>query len=181
MQPARSTPWDDAAGRPDRSPAPPEEQLVARHLPGAYRFARALGADAETSRDLVQEAFLLVWQKRKQDLPEPALASFLRRCLRNLWLAQHRRRRRHEAGIAAAAEKLWDSEQRGDGADLVQATRECLDQLRGRAARAIDLSYAQGLGRRHIAAALGMKPNGVKTLLSRTRRWLEQCIHRQIR
>jgi len=51
-------------------------------------------------------------------------------------------------------------------------------QLQGRAARAIDLAYRDGASRVEIAAALGMLPNGVKTLLARTRAWLEQCIRR---
>jgi hypothetical protein len=31
-----------------------------------------------------------------------------------------------------------------------------------------------------IAHALGMLPNGVKTLLARTRAWLEECIRRRL-
>jgi RNA polymerase sigma-70 factor (ECF subfamily) len=156
---------------------PAATAIVRRHLRGLYRFARALGADAEFAGDLCQEAFVVAWRKGRQDLPDRALAAFLRRSARLLWLQHHRRERRREAAFAAASERLWREE---DGAhdDRIAAVRACVDQLRGRAAQAVQLAYGDGRGRAEIAAALGLTPNGVKTLLARTRGWLEQCIGR---
>lgn len=144
-----------------------------------FRYARSLGADAELAEDFCQEAFVVAWQKQKQSLPAAALATYLRRSVRNLWLQHVRSDRRRERAIAAAAESLWVQAPGGRGDELVLRTRACIEKLQGRAARAVDLAYREGVGRDHIAADLGMKPNGVKTLLARTRRWLEQCIRRQ--
>jgi RNA polymerase sigma factor (sigma-70 family) len=144
-----------------------------------FRFARMLGADAELADDLCQEAFVIAWQKGKQELPAAALATFLRRAVRNLWLQQRRSDRRKERAIAAAAERLWSREGGDEGGELLARTKACLARLEGRAARAIDLAYGEGASREQIATALAMKPNGVKTLLARTRQWLEQCIRRQ--
>jgi DNA-directed RNA polymerase specialized sigma24 family protein len=51
--------------------------------------------------------------------------------------------------------------------------------LGGRARRALQLAYAEGCGRDRIAAELGIKPNGVKTLLQRLRRVLADCVSRR--
>lgn len=144
-----------------------------------FRYARSLGADAELAEDLCQEAFVVAWQKHKQSLPAPALATFLRRAVRNLWLQHCRTGRRRERAIAAATERLWlaDGDEQGD--EMVMRAKSCIAQLEGRAARAVDLAYREGASRDQIAAELAMKPNGVKTLLARTRQWLERCIRRQ--
>jgi RNA polymerase sigma factor (sigma-70 family) len=155
--------------------------VVEAHATKLFRFVRCLGASREVADDLTQEAFVVAWQKGKQALPAAALAAFLRRTARYLWL-DHRRReqreRRGEAAIAAATLQVWERELPDDGEQLVAATRACVQRLRGRAARAVELAYGRGAGRERIAAELGLQPNGVKTLLARTRRWLEDCIRR---
>lgn len=154
------------------------QQAVHQHVAGVFRFARTIGADRELAADLTQEAFTIALQKAKLDLPQQALASFLRRTVRNLWLQQHRSERRKEAAITAWSERLHVAEQVGDRNARIEATRECVDNLKGRAQSAVQLCYGQGLSREQIAEALDMTPNGVKTLLARTRRWLEQCLQR---
>ncbi|MCR9247658.1 MAG: sigma-70 family RNA polymerase sigma factor [bacterium] len=186
----------DAAGDDDRwepdqasasNTAATTRQVVERHASALFRFARGLGADRELAADLTQEAFLIAWRKGKQDLPAAPLATFLRRTVRFLWLASRTRDRRAEAAISAAAERLWreDAARNDDSGldasdELVAATRQCVEQLEGRAARAIHLMYGDGRKRVEIAEALDMTPNGVRTLLARTRRWLENCIRRRM-
>ncbi|MCA8965170.1 MAG: sigma-70 family RNA polymerase sigma factor [Planctomycetes bacterium] len=152
--------------------------LVHRHVAGVFRFARSLGATRDEAEDLTQEAFVVAWRKGKQRLEDRALAAFLRRAVRLLWLEHRRDARRAEAAISALTLQLWEREIEDDGSLRIEATRDCMRQLQGRAARAIDLAYRDGASRVEIAAALGMLPNGVKTLLARTRAWLEQCIRR---
>lgn len=152
--------------------------FVNRHLHGVFRFARALGADHALAADLAQEAFVVAWQRGKQSLPELALASFLRRTTRFLWLQQCRSDRRREAAIVKAAEKQWQREDESQRDARVAATRICIQKLNGRAREAVQLCYGEGRSRDQIAEALDMAPNGVKTLLARTRNWLAMCIER---
>jgi len=169
-------------------PAPPNAAnaagdgaaVVRRHLDGVWRFLRCLGASRDVADDLTQEAFAVAWQKGKQHLPPPALAAFLRRAARYSWLEHRRGERRAEAALSALALQAWEDEGLDDGSELADAARVCVQQLRGRAAKAVQLAYGQSEGRDGIAMALGMQPNGVKTLLARTRAWLEQCIRRQL-
>jgi RNA polymerase sigma factor (sigma-70 family) len=154
---------------------------VELHLPAVFRFLRALGASRELADDLTQEVFVVAWRRQKQALPPPALATFLRRAARHLWLAQLRRNRRAEAAVAAAAERLWQAECAADDGDRwLAAARACTERLRGRAAEAVHAAYSEDLSRAEIARELGMQPKGVRTLLARTRRWLAECIRRNL-
>lgn len=171
-------PIDMPAERPDAT-ATADTALVDRHVAGVFRFLRSLGAGREVAEDLTQEAFLVAWRKNAQRLPDRALAAFLRRAARLAWLEHRRGERRAEAAISEFTLRLWENEVEGDGEGLIAAARTCVRQLKGRAARAIALAYGEGQSRDSIAAELGMLPNGVKTLLARTRAWLEQCIRRQ--
>lgn len=151
--------------------------VVHRHVTGVFRFVRALGAPPEQAADLVQEAFAVAWQKQKQRLPARALGAFLRRTAKLLWLAQRRADRRAAAALAAAAERLWERDSAHDDGDgLAAAAAACVRRLRGRAARAVAMAYGDGLARERIANELGMRPGGVRTLLARTRAWLQRCI-----
>lgn len=155
-----------------------DRDLVSRHLRGVFRFARHLGADRELAADLTQEAFAIAWQNDKSRIPDQALARYLRRTARNLWLQHHRGEQRREAAIAAATERLFEDEDDATCDARIARTRDCVHRLEGRAEQAVLLRYRDELGREEIATALGMTPNGVKTLLSRTRRWLQRCIER---
>jgi RNA polymerase sigma factor (sigma-70 family) len=154
--------------------------VVQDHADGVWRFLRCLGASRDVADDLTQEAFAVAWRKRKQHLPPAALSAFLRRAARFSWLEHCRAERRAEAALSALALQAWEEETLDDGAELADAARACVQQLRGRAAQAVQLAYGHGEGRQAIASALGMLPNGVKTLLARTRAWLEQCIRRRL-
>ena len=146
-----------------------------------HRFLRCLGASRTEAEDLTQEAFLAAARKGKLALPPAARMAFLRRAAQFQWLQTRRRTRREDAAIAALALQTWEHELPDDGDAMVQAVRACVRQLTGRAAQAVILSYRDGASRNEIAETLGMAQNGVKTLLARTRQWLQQCITRRMR
>jgi RNA polymerase sigma-70 factor (ECF subfamily) len=81
-----------------------------------------------------------------------------------------------------AADSVWAAAAGSDGslANYLDALRDCVDQLEGRARQAVDLQYRDHAGREAIASQLGMQADGVKTLLRRTRQILRECIERKI-
>jgi DNA-directed RNA polymerase specialized sigma24 family protein len=70
---------------------------------------------------------------------------------------------------------------RHDGGEgYLDALRECVDGLAGRARQAIELFYHDDLGRTDIAQRLEMTEDGVKSLLRRTRDVLRRCVEGRV-
>lgn len=140
-----------------------------------------LGAAAGEADDLCQETMLVGCAA---PLPtEPALArAFLRGVARNQWLRSRRWwQRRREREIALAVDELWLTTADHDvGEERIERLRACLLSLQPRALRALELHYRDGCDWRAVAAQIGLKPNGTKTLVQRARQALRVCIGRRI-
>lgn len=156
------------------------EAWVRRHQVVAWRYVRLRGCPADLAHDLVQEALLAAVHKGIVTRDDPQAAAWLRGALDNLWLAHLRRegRRSHHLEAAAALRALAPVAN-DDGRGFLAALRECLQQLDGRARQVLDLHYGTGASREAIAAAFGMRANGVKAFLRRVRAALKNCVQRR--
>jgi len=163
----------DAAAAAVASARGGDEALIRRHWPAVRRYLRVLGADAAAADDLAQDVFVLALQKRVVDRGGRTLA-WLRRAARLRFLEVRRERR----GVAIdEAELVWQEQER-DGDARRQALRQCLQLLTERSQQAVRLAYGERRSWQQIAAALGIRASGVKTLLRRCRAALRECIER---
>jgi len=156
--------------------------LAGTHRLGVWRYLRFLGCDDAVADDLTQETFLAVARKPPDDRGTPAMAAYLRTAARNLFLMRLRKSRRQPIlEDLDLADSVWREFARNDGGDAyVEALQVCVDELNGRARRAIDLQYRHGASRQQIAETLDITPDGVKTLLRRTRELLRRCVERRV-
>lgn len=157
--------------------------LVSRHQATVWRYVRYLGATATEADDLVQETFLAVFRSDFIHESDRQTAGYLRTTVRNRLLMLRRKQSRQPSEVELlAADEVW-ADTLGDGpADpYLEALDGCLEHLDGRARQAIDLQYTDRLSREEIASRLEMKPEGVKTLLRRTRDALRDCIERKLK
>jgi RNA polymerase sigma-70 factor (ECF subfamily) len=166
--PTAAAPLSASANRPE-----PHRQAI-------WRYLRALGACPEEADDLLQETMLVGCSVELAAEPELARA-FLRGVARNQWLRSRRWwQRRREQQIAAAVDELWAATAAtDDGDELVDRLRHCLGRLQPRARQALDLHYRDGLLWPDVAARIGLRPNGTKTLVQRARQALRECIERR--
>ena len=157
--------------------------LVARHQAGVWRYVRFLGADTTEADDLTQETFLALARGGFVERDELQTAGYIRVVARHKLLALRRKQNREVSTVELeAADSVWAAAAGPDGSlnNYLDALRDCLGQLEGRARQAIDLHYHNQTARATIATQLDMKPDGVKTLLRRTRQILRECIERKI-
>lgn len=166
------------AGRFDLS------RLVQQHQAAVWRYVRFLGAERAEADDITQETFLAFARAAFVERDERQTAGYLRVVARNQLLALRRKQRREVSTVELeAAESVWAAAAGTDGrlAGYLDALADCVAGLEGRSRQAIDLHYRDGAGREEIAAALDMKPDGVKTLLRRARHALRECIERKLK
>jgi len=164
---------------PEKATAPrtrPSREQLAALRSFVRRYLRVLGAGDDLD-DLIQETFLVLLQRPFEHRAPAATRAFLRRTARNLFLRRHRGR----LPQVEAADEVWDrrcgEHDSGDG--YVDALRDCMELLDGRARQLVDLTYRDGLGREQAACVLGMRPDGVKSALRRVRKVLADCIERR--
>jgi RNA polymerase sigma-70 factor (ECF subfamily) len=182
-QQAEVTPDQPGAGDPLPAGRFDLERLVHEHQAAVWRYVRFLGAERAEADDITQETFLAIARAAFAERDERQTAGYLRVVARNQLLALRRRQRREVSTVELeAAESVWAAAAGPDGslAAYLDALRECVAGLEGRSRRAIDLHYRDGASREAIAEALDMKPDGVKTLLRRTRGVLRECIERKL-
>lgn len=156
------------------------ETLIRNHQKQVWQYLRYLGANPSEADDLTQETFLSFLRSSYEDQGEAALRGYLRKIGRNQLLMLRRRSGRELDTVQLeVAETVWAKAIRDDGIEVfLTALALCEEKLDGRAKDAIDWSYRDGIRRDEIARRLDMKPQGVKTLLRRTRKLLRECVER---
>ncbi len=165
------------------------ERLAQAHQAEVWRYLRYLGCDESLADDLVQETLLAVLRNPPEDRGTAAARAYLRTVARRqmLMALRSRKRRPDEINLDSTdlelAESVWAEHHPdangGDG--YLDALDDCLKSVNGRGRKAIDMQYTQGCSRSEIAEALDLTPDGVKSLLRRTRDALRQCVERKVR
>jgi RNA polymerase sigma-70 factor (ECF subfamily) len=147
--------------------------------PRLRRYLRYLGCPHDLADDLVQEAMLLALRNfAGQEPPLPWLCTSARH-LFGMHLRQKGRRR--EIADLDRLHDAWVEQSGPDGGDsALAALRLCLQELPERAALAVELSYRHGLDRKAIGRRLGLRGEGVKSLLARVRAALAVCVRRRL-
>ncbi len=158
------------------------EQLSHDHRLGVWRYLRFLGCSPELADDLSQETFVAAMQGPFEDRSRAETSAWLRTTARNLYLGMLRSQDQNVVlDNPEVADSVWERFERDDGGEhSLLALRDCLDTLEGRGKEAVQLQYKERKSRLDIAAILDMKPDGVKTLLRRTRALLKNCIQRKL-
>lgn len=155
--------------------------LVAEHQADIWRYLRYLGAESADADDLTQETFLAFHRATFAERSPVETAAYLRTVARNQLLMFRRFQGREIDTVELeAAEQVWaETVERASMSGILETLADCLKAVDGRAREAINLFYREGLSRKAMAAAMEIKPEGVKTLLRRTRDVLRDCIERK--
>lgn len=161
---------------------PPSDfaELVRTHQAGIWRYLRFLGADAAQADDLTQETFLCVYRRPFVEQSPAASAAYLRSVARRqLLMSLRKAKRRPRLADLELADEVWSRLAGDDGGGYLEALRECLQLIEGRAREAIELRYRDDRSRSEIGQLLEIGEDGVKSLLRRTRELLRRCVEKR--
>lgn len=158
-------------------------RLIEQHQAGVWRYLRALGCDPAQAEDLTQETFLAVLQKPFDDYNPAATGSYLRKVAYHRFVSQQRRAGR--LVLMAEVDEIdqrWDRWAGGDqGEAMLDALRDCLQQLTQRARWALQMRFRDRQTRAGIAAALSITEHGAKNLMQRAKQQLRLCIEGKLK
>ncbi len=175
---SRFSSWDMKTASTSQATGYDPVRLIETYQSGVWRYLRALGCDAALAEDLTQDTFLAVLQRPFQDINPAATAVYLRKTAFNLFISYRRR-----AGKVTAVEDVeeldrtwseWAGSDQGEA--LLDALRDCLQGLTGRARMALEMRFRGDNSRAQIAAALEITEHGAKNLMQRAKQQLRECI-----
>jgi len=158
------------------------EKIVHRHQRSAWNTAYRFLADAEEAEDVVQDAFLKIFDAAPHYRPSASFRTYLFRVVTRLCMDRARRYRPIYTDepldppdpSPSAFEKLLVQE-------TDRAVRTSLDMLPQKQRMAIVLKYYEGLGYREIASILESTEKAVERLLARARAFLEASLSERMR
>jgi len=153
----------------DRSAA---ATLVQRLMPPAHALAWRMTANAAAAEDIVQEAFIRLWQTAGRWEPRASVSTFFTRIVINLCYDYHRNHFTEPAADADIAETEDDSGDILEGLEAKESRSEIRAALYRLSARhrAVLVMWAYSeMSVREIAEALDMTQNAVHQLLFRAR------------
>jgi RNA polymerase sigma-70 factor (ECF subfamily) len=156
--------------------------LVRAHQRMVWRYLRLLGADPHEADDLMQDAFVIAAERLLSGERIVDVAAYLRGTARNLLLGARRRSRREPPTVQWLEEV--DEYLRDDASALederIELLRRCVDRLDGRMRDAVQWHHLDGASCSEVAGRLGIGANGIKSLLSRARKALRECVQRRM-
>lgn len=156
--------------------------LVDHYLGALHGFAqRMLGSSTEAD-DIVQEAWLRIWQKSAQWHPQSAqLSTWLHRIVYNLCIDYYRGQKGEYIDIEAL--DLPDEHQPAEfrqQADVEVQVKAALQQLPPTQRSAIILCHYQEMNNREAAAVLGISVAALESLMARGRQTLRKILQAQV-
>ena len=147
------------------------------------RYAASQLGDVELSRDVVQEAFIQVWERRRAWRQRGSARAYLYRIVRNLVIDQKRRQgvrrrwltRQGREDAATGAHAATPAEVL-DAKMLADAFQAAVASLPDRRREVFELVFQRGLSHAEAAAVMNVSPQTVANQMSSALRTVRQAV-----
>lgn len=176
-------PIDDRQQNGDLDPRHPGDfaALVERHHRDLLVYAVALTRNDATARDIVQDSFIVAYEKIALFDVTRDFATWMRGIVRNKWREWLRKNKRYDLNDNELARidadmALWQNRRVQEDNSLFDALEQCLDRLPENLRTVIDAFYYEGRSGDEVAELLQVAPAAVRKRLQRARTLLKQCL-----
>ncbi len=151
--------------------------------PIVFAFIRSVIRDYHRGEDVMQEVAITVAEKfdqydRKRPFPPWVLGIARNKVLGHLRNHTGDRHVFDDETIKKIAVVYADVE--GELSDMRSALEFCVDKVKGRAHKILEMRYVRNQTPAVIAGAMGMTANAVSVMLHRIRQALKECVERQL-
>ena len=156
-------------------------ELVNLHHRELLVYARTLTREANTSRDLVQDAFLVAFEKIHTFDVTRDFATWMRGIVRNKWREWLRKNKRYELSedelsVMDADIALWQAEHANSSSTVFDALEVCLEKLPENLRVTVHAFYYEGQTGDEVSKTLGIAPTAIRKRLQRARTLLKNCV-----
>lgn len=179
-------PESQASGKKDGNPQSEDfSTLVIAHHRDLLVYAVSLTRDTATARDIVQEAFIVAYEKREIFDVTRDFATWMRGIVRNKWREWLRKNRRYDLSDNELARidldiAAWQASRRSEESTLFDTLEQCLELLPRNLRKAVNAYYYEGRNGDEVADTLHVAPAAVRKRLQRARSLLKQCLDRKL-
>lgn len=153
------------------------ERLFRDNYGKAYYLALRILHDDEASKDVVADAFELVW-RRLQDSDVDKLSSYLLTAVKNVCLdyirKQNIRNRYVLASVQAVGKQSFNPEEVDLHEEKIQTIMRSLDELTPRTQQIVTMCYVQRKKYREVAEELGISESAVKKHIMQALSYMRQ-------
>ena len=160
-------------------------ELVRRHHRDLLVYARSLTRDDASARDIVQDSFIVAYEKVTTFDVTRDFATWMRGIVRNKWREWVRKNRRYDLSDNELAQidadvAVWQAMRSERNSSVFAALEDCLDRLPENLHEAVEACYFEGRTSEEASERLGVAPPAVRKRLERARRLLRDCLERKL-
>ena len=160
-------------------------ELVKRHHRDLLVYARALSRDANTAADLVQDAFVVAFDKVHTFDVTRDFATWMRGIIRNKWREWLRKNQKYELTDELLAQidadiAAWQNQRLTESSSLFDSLDQGLKRLPETLRDAVIAFYYEGRNGEEIAERLDIEPAAVRKRLQRARTMLKQFLDQRL-
>lgn len=156
-----------------------QETLIERHYAAVYRVAYGVLCEHNGALDVAQGVFARLRRLLRHYDGRSALRSYLYRAGANAAIDELRRRRRRGETAQVESMQREAGESGGRNLEAAEVVRRAITELPARQRAALALRDLEGLTTEETAAALGITPSGVRTLIAEGRLRLKRVIEKR--
>jgi RNA polymerase sigma-70 factor (ECF subfamily) len=150
------------------------EELFRKHFSELSLYALRYVNDVDTSREIVHNVFIALWDKREQVDTSRPMKPFLFTAVRNRCL-NHLRDSRYHDDLENLAEEIPEIPEEEEPSEILQVQLyRAINELPQRSREIFEMNRFESLTYREIAERLGISQKTVETLMSRTLKTLRE-------
>ncbi len=149
------------------------EELFRKHFSELSLYALRYVNDVDTSREIVHNVFIALWDKREQVDTSRPMKPFLFTAVRNRCL-NHLRDSRYHDDLENLAEEIPEIPEEEPSEILQVQLYRAINELPQRSREIFEMNRFESLTYREIAERLGISQKTVETLMSRTLKTLRE-------